>query len=80
MANRNWSGCRTSSSLTTKNDLDATIAGIGDEEGRIGFVAVTRAKELLVIGILSNTGKDVVDVLVQRGFAEWKPGQNVHPV
>lgn len=66
--------------LTTKKDLDAMIAGTGDEEGRIGFVAATRAKDLLVIGIPSNTGKDVVDVLVQCGFVEWKPGHNVQPV
>lgn len=62
--------------LTTKKDLDAMVAGTGGEEGRIGFVAVTRARDLLVVGIPNSTGKEVVDLLVQRGFVEWKPGIN----
>lgn len=66
--------------LTTKKDLDSMVAGTADEEGRIGFVAVTRARNLIVIGIPANTGKDVVDVLVQRGFVDWKPGHIVHSV
>lgn len=66
--------------LTTKKDLDAMVRGTGDEEGRIGFVAVTRARDLLVVGIPTNTGKEVVDVLVQRGFGDWKPGHIVHSV
>lgn len=64
--------------LTTKKDLDALVTGTTDEEGRIGFVAVTRARDLLVIGIPANTGKDVVDTLVQHGFVDWKPGQIEH--
>jgi hypothetical protein len=56
------------------------VAGTRDEEGRIGFVAVTRARDLLVVGIPMKTGKDVVDVLVQRGFVDWKPGGVAHPV
>lgn len=64
--------------LTTKKDLDAMVAGTDTEEGRIGFVAVTRARDLLVVGIPTNTGKEVVDLLVQRGFVGWQPGHIVH--
>lgn len=66
--------------LTTKKDLQAMVTGTNDEEGRIGFVAVTRARDLLVIGIPNKTDKDVVDALVQLGFVDWKPGNVAHPV
>lgn len=66
--------------LTTKKDLDALVAGTSDEEGRIGFVAVTRARDLLVIGIPANTSKEVVDTLVQHGFVDWKPGHIAHAI
>ena len=66
--------------LTTKRDVEAMVAGTTDEEGRIGFVAVTRARDMLVIGIPKQTSKDVVDALVQRGFVDWKPGNSAHPV
>lgn len=66
--------------LTTKKDLDAMVGGTGSEEGRIGFVAVTRARDLLVVGIPKNTGKDVVDALVKRGFGDWNPGSFSPPV
>jgi hypothetical protein len=66
--------------LTTKKDVEAMITGTNDEEGRIGFVAVTRARDLLVIGIPKKTDKDVVDALAQRGFVDWKPGNVAHPV
>lgn len=65
--------------LTTKKDLDAMVAGTGDEEGRIGFVAVTRARDLLVVGIPKDTKKAIVDALSQRGFVEWNPGSMPTP-
>ncbi|MFT7773241.1 UvrD-helicase domain-containing protein [Roseateles sp.] len=60
--------------LTTKKDLDAMVAGTKDEEGRIGFVAVTRARDLLVVGIPKNTAPAVISALVSHGFADWNPG------
>lgn len=57
--------------LTAKVHLDALVAGTGEEEGRIGFVAATRARDLLVLAIPKKTSVDVVKVLQGFGLAEW---------
>lgn len=57
--------------LTAKGNLDAMVAGTGDEEGRIGFVAATRARDLLVVAIPKNTSEGVVKALQGFGLAEW---------
>jgi superfamily I DNA/RNA helicase len=57
--------------LTVKGTLDALVAGTGDEEGRIGFVAVTRAQDLLVVAIPKKTSENVVNALQGFGLAEW---------
>ena len=46
--------------LTNKGDVDALVAGTGDEEGRIGFVAVTRGRDLLVVAIPSGTSDETI--------------------
>uniref|UniRef100_UPI003341564F ATP-dependent helicase n=1 Tax=Castellaniella defragrans TaxID=75697 RepID=UPI003341564F len=61
--------------LTNKGDLDALVAGTGDEEGRIGFVAVTRGRDLLVVAIPSETSDEVVTKLKACGFADSCPEQ-----
>jgi superfamily I DNA/RNA helicase len=61
--------------LTNKGDLDALVAGTGDEEGRIGFVAVTRGRDLLVVAIPSETPDEVVTKLKACGFADSCPEQ-----
>lgn len=63
--------------LTTKLHLEALVAGTAAEEGRIGFVAATRARDLLVIAIPKKTSDDVVKVLQGFGLAEWSPGKLV---
>ncbi|MFT3736419.1 MAG: ATP-dependent helicase [Rhodocyclaceae bacterium] len=60
--------------LTNKSDLNAMLSGTDGEEGRIGFVAVTRARDLLVIGIPKDTTSDIVDAMHRHGFTEWPPG------
>jgi superfamily I DNA/RNA helicase len=57
--------------LTMKGNLDALVAGTGDEEGRIGFVAATRAQDLLVIAIPKKTSEEVVEALRGLGLQEW---------
>lgn len=61
--------------LTNKGDVDALVAGTGDEEGRIGFVAVTRGRDLLVVAIPSGTSDETIAKLKARGFTESGPAQ-----
>lgn len=61
--------------LTNKGDVDALVAGTGDEEGRIGFVAVTRGRDLLVVAIPSGTSDETIANLKARGFTESGPAQ-----
>lgn len=57
--------------LTLKKNLDALVAGTKEEEGRIGYVAVTRARDLLVVAIPKSTNNDTVKKLNALGFSEW---------
>lgn len=61
--------------LTNKGDLEALVAGTDDEEGRIGFVAVTRGRDLLVVAIPSGTPDETSEKLKMRGFTESGPAQ-----
>jgi AAA domain len=61
--------------LTNKGDVDALVAGTGDEEGRIGFVAVTRGRDLLVVAIPSGTSDETIAKLKACGFTESGPAQ-----
>jgi len=61
--------------LTSKRDLEALVEGTADEEGRIGFVAITRARDLLVVAIPAETADDVIQKLKARGFMESEPSQ-----
>ena len=57
--------------LTQKANLDALVAGTTDEDGRIGFVAATRARDLLVVAIPKNTSDEVIEALQDFGLTEW---------
>lgn len=59
--------------LTDKDDLKALVGGTGGEEGRIGFVAATRARDLLVIAIPKGIPAEMVDQLKAHGFTESDP-------
>jgi len=61
--------------LTNKGDADALVAGTGDEEGRIGFVAVTRGRDLLVVAIPCGTSDETIAKLKACGFTESGPAQ-----
>jgi superfamily I DNA/RNA helicase len=57
--------------IARKGDLDKMLAGTGTEDGRIGYVAVTRARDLLILGIPANTPDAVISDLQSKGFSEW---------
>lgn len=57
--------------IAKKSDLDRMLAGTGTEDGRIGYVAVTRAKDLLIVGIPANTAPPVISELEAKGFVAW---------
>lgn len=61
--------------LADKDDLKALVGGTGGEEGRIGFVAATRARDLLVVAIPKGTHADVIDLLTAHGFTESDPAK-----
>ncbi|MDR6205373.1 ATP-dependent helicase [Paraburkholderia graminis] len=52
-------------------DLTKLLAGMHTEEGRIGYVAVTRAEDLLVIGVPNTAPKKMVNELEGRGVRAW---------
>jgi superfamily I DNA/RNA helicase len=57
--------------IARKGDLDKMLAGTAAEDGRIGYVAVTRARDLLILGIPANTPNAVIIDLTTKGFSEW---------
>jgi AAA domain len=57
--------------LTSKPHLDALVAGTTTEDGRIGFVAATRARDLLVIAIPNLTAPEVITSLEGLGLTDW---------
>lgn len=61
--------------LTNKADLEALVSGTSGEEGRIGYVAVTRARDLLVVAIPNETTESTITALKTHGFIESEPAQ-----
>jgi superfamily I DNA/RNA helicase len=53
-------------------DLNKLLGGIHTEEGRIGYVAVTRAADLLIFGVPGTTSKKAVAELEARGVLPWQ--------
>lgn len=56
--------------MAGKDHVQALVAGVGSEVGRIGYVAVTRAKNLFWLGIPANAIKDLRADLLALGFQE----------
>ncbi|AIJ49679.1 hypothetical protein O987_28160 [Comamonas testosteroni TK102] len=62
--------------LTSKKHLTALLKGTSKEDGRIGFVAATRARDLLVVAIPLDTKPSVIKKLHNLGFMDWdRPGR-----
>jgi hypothetical protein len=58
--------------VASKEHVRALLDGTATEVGRIGYVAVTRARDLFVLAVPDNCLGDFEDELVEKGFR--KPG------
>ena len=56
--------------LANKEHASALLAGVGTELGRIGYVAVTRTRNLLWLGVPANALEELRPALLARGFLE----------
>jgi len=56
--------------MTLKDHAEELLAGIGTEVGRIGYVASTRARDLLWVAVPSNALKDLRPLFEAKGFQE----------
>jgi len=50
--------------------VNALLAGVDTEVGRIGYVAVTRVRNLLWLGVPANALEALRPALLARGFQE----------
>lgn len=57
--------------VTNPKSLNSLLTGTADEEGRIGYVAVTRASDLLILAIPKSTKVEKTKELKTKGFTEW---------
>jgi len=56
--------------LANREHATELLAGVTTEVGRIGYVAVTRARNLLWLGVPANALGDLRPALAARGFQE----------
>lgn len=56
--------------MTLKDHAEELLAGIGTEVGRIGYVAATRARDLLWVAVPNNSLKDLRPLFEGKGFQE----------
>ncbi len=56
--------------LASREHANALLAGVDTEVGRIGYVAVTRARNLLWLGVPANALEELRPALLARGFQE----------
>ncbi len=56
--------------VATKDHVRALLAGTNSEVGRIGYVAVTRAKNLLWLGVPASAINEMRPALLGKGFQE----------
>lgn len=56
--------------LAAKDHVSALLAGVDTEVGRIGYVAVTRARNLLWLGVPANALAELRPILLAQGFQE----------
>jgi hypothetical protein len=58
--------------VTKSSDLRNLLAGPTTEEGRIGYVALTRARDLFILAIPEDVGSATIKRLEEVGFLEWQ--------
>ncbi|MFW5454152.1 UvrD-helicase domain-containing protein [Thioalkalivibrio sulfidiphilus] len=56
--------------LANREHTNALLAGVDTEVGRIGYVAVTRARNLLWLGVPANALEELRPALLAQGFQE----------
>ena len=56
--------------VATRQHVQALLDGVQTEVGRIGYVAATRARNLLWVAVPSNSLRDLQPALLQAGFQE----------
>jgi superfamily I DNA/RNA helicase len=56
--------------LAAKDHIEAMLAGVDSEVGRIGYVAITRAKNLFWLGVPDNSLEELRPKLLAWGFKE----------
>jgi superfamily I DNA/RNA helicase len=56
--------------VAAKDHVQALLAGVDTEVGRIGYVAITRAKNLLWLGVPANAIQELRPALLASGFKE----------
>ncbi|MCS6287323.1 MAG: ATP-dependent helicase [Nitrospira sp.] len=57
--------------VATKPHVQALLDGVGSEDGRIGYVALTRARDLFWLGVPENNLAELKGPLLACGFKEW---------
>ena len=57
--------------MAQKPHIEAMLDGVGSEVGRIGYVAVTRAKDLFVLGVPKTNLKEFLPRLEALGMSKW---------
>lgn len=56
--------------LANREHANALLAGVDTEVGRIGYVAVTRARNLMWLAVPANSLAELRPALLERGFRE----------
>ncbi len=57
--------------VATKPHAQALLDGVGSEDGRIGYVALTRARDLFWLGVPESSLAELKGPLLAHGFKEW---------
>jgi superfamily I DNA/RNA helicase len=60
--------------VATRAHIQAMLDGVDTEVGRIGYVAVTRARNILWLGVPMNALKDLRPALVAAGYQDGDAG------
>jgi superfamily I DNA/RNA helicase len=56
--------------ITTREHAQALLDGVTTEVGRIGYVAATRARDLLWVAVPHSAVKELRPTLLAKGFKE----------
>lgn len=57
--------------LLRSSDVSKLLAGPIHEDGRIGYVALTRARDLLVVALPNTIKAEIIERFRNAGFSDW---------